>query len=271
LAEKLLLAVASLCFFIGIVFSITKNPDLLDNLQWEPVALIIIICIPFNIFLNAFEFVLIGVSVQKKIFFFKALKISIIGSAANMLPIPGGAITRVVWLKSVGSGYKESTLITFIFALNWIGVSFLVAGTSMLLTNNQLLGLMFLSGGIGTVAISFIVINRKADSFRIACGAFFQRTSLVILDALRIWLCFKSFGIDINISQAGVFVVSGVLGSAISIVPAGLGIREGISALLAPLVGLNAASGFVTAALNRILSLIVLSPLALILGLKKKK
>lgn len=115
-----------------------------------------------------------------------------------------------------------------------------------------------------------ISIQRGAR-LKIVVWALIQRITLVSLDGLRLLWCLKALGVSAVFSQAAAFVVGGVIGSAVSIVPAGLGIREGVSAGLAPLVGLVAASGFMAAALNRILALSILAPVAFILGLTRRK
>jgi uncharacterized membrane protein YbhN (UPF0104 family) len=61
-------------------------------------------------------------------------------------------------------------------------------------------------------------------------------------------------------------VVGSVVGSAVSIVPAGLGIRELVSAGLAPVIGIEASAGFLSAAVSRVLEVVVLVPLALVLA-----
>ena len=55
---------------------------------------------------------------------------------------------------------------------------------------------------------------------------------LVLIDSTRIYLCLLILGVDGSFIQASVLSVSSVVGAAVSIVPAGLGIREAVAALL---------------------------------------
>jgi uncharacterized membrane protein YbhN (UPF0104 family) len=49
-----------------------------------------------------------------------------------------------------------------------------------------------------------------------------------------------------------VLTISAVLGSAVSIVPAGLGVRELVGAMISPLISVLPAQAFLAIALNRI-------------------
>ena len=61
-----------------------------------------------------------------------------------------------------------------------------------------------------------------------------------------------------------------VSGSAVSVAPAGLGIREVVDAGMRPVIGLSAAAAYIAAAINRIIALLVTAPAAFILGLRVK-
>jgi len=62
---------------------------------------------------------------------------------------------------------------------------------------------------------------------------------------------------------------AGVPGSAVFIVPAGLGIREGEAVAISLIVGLAASLGFMAALLNRLVGLSVIVPVPIILTLRK--
>lgn len=250
--------------------AIKSQPQLLHDLRWGPAVLILVAGVPLTLIANAFEFILIGASANHRIPFMKAFEISIIASAANMLPLPGGAITRVAWLKNAGVDIKRSAIITFLYALLWLGISFFLSGICIVSTGNDLIAGTFIFFGICVVVSCVYTMIKYNVKHAIIWGAIFQRTAITAIEAFRIWLCFKAIGADISFIQAGIFLISGVLGSAVSIVPAGLGIREGVSALLAPIAGIHAGTGFLAAAANRIFALFLLAPLAIIMGLKKR-
>ncbi len=268
---RIALLVGGSGFGIGFYLSLRSQPQLISDIQWLPATLVIIFGIPLTILANAFEFILIGSSFQRKISLLRAVEISVIASAANMLPLPGGTIARVAALRTYNIRYGEAIIANIIFALLWVAVAFVFAGMFLFLRSSGIISWFFLSIGIMVFIGIFLWISHRGISFIVVSWALLQRIFLVSLDALRLWWCLQALGLNAEYGQAATFVVGGVIGSAVSIVPAGLGVREGISAALAPLVGLAAASGFMASALNRLLALAVLSPCAFFLSLIRRE
>ncbi|MDN3720575.1 lysylphosphatidylglycerol synthase domain-containing protein [Roseibium salinum] len=96
------------------------------------------------------------------------------------------------------------------------------------------------------------------------------KIGLVLVDAMRLYFCFHALGPQVEFGQVSVLTVSGALGAAVSIVPAGLGIREAFAAVLGPAVGLTASSAYLATSLNRVFGLAMLSPIALFLAVRQK-
>lgn len=269
--QRVALMLGGIIFGVGLFLAIRSQPQLLQNLKLGPVFLVLALGVPLTILANAFEFKLIGASVQRRIPFFRSLEISIIASAANMLPLPGGAVARVAALKAYEVRYSDGIQATLIFALLWVSLAFVFAGVCLLIYVFSSIGWLFLLFSLLIGGTSFIWSIGKNVRLRIFGWAVAQRLLIVLLDGLRLWWCFLALGVDASFTQAGTLVVGGVIGSAVSLVPAGLGIREGVSAGLAPIVGLAAAAGFMAAGLNRILALAILTPSALLIELMKKR
>ncbi len=53
--------------------------------------------------------------------------------------------------------------------------------------------------------------------------------------------------------------------------PGGLGLRELLSASLGPLIGLSATVGFLAAALDRLVDVVVYGPLAIAVGISERR
>ncbi len=125
--------------------------------------------------------------------------------------------------------------------------------------------------GIGAlVLIASVLWWRILDgSFRLFVCMLSIKLLLVFMDSARIYFCFAALGVHASFAQASGLAVAGVLGSAVSIVPAGLGIREGVSAAISPIVGLEAALGFIAVFLNRLVGLSVLTPVATYLSFRE--
>ena len=156
-------------------------------------------------------------------------------------------------------------------ALIWIGVAFLYAGAWVWWLNPGALGPVFVAAGAAVLALSIRMAARRSGGWRTPLAIIGIKTALTVVDAARLMLCLGALGVPAGFGQASALTVSGVLGSAVSIVPAGLGIREAVAAALAPVVALGAAAAFVAATLNRLLGLILLTPLALWLGWRARR
>jgi uncharacterized protein (TIRG00374 family) len=89
---------------------------------------------------------------------------------------------------------------------------------------------------------------------------------MVGVSILRLALCFWAIGHPASISQAMAFSLSGVVGSAVSIVPAGLGVRELVSSAIAPFAGLDPAAAFIATATDRLVELVILLVLAILIA-----
>ena len=74
---------------------------------------------------------------------------------------------------------------------------------------------------------------------------------------LRLIVAFATLGEDLGWIEAALYAVAPTLGTAVGIVPAGLGINEAIAAGLATLVAGSSATAFLAVALNRALGLAV--------------
>jgi uncharacterized membrane protein YbhN (UPF0104 family) len=92
----------------------------------------------------------------------------------------------------------------------------------------------------------------------------------VFIDGIRVAIALAAIGTDIPLHQVMIFTLASSFGSALSLVPAGLGIRELISGALAPIVGIPIALGFAAAVLIRLADLAVVFVLTIALGIQEK-
>ncbi len=66
-AKRVMLGVAVLFLLVGIAISLDSNPEVLSNLDWRPLLVLVLVAVPVTIMLNAYEFVLIGRLVGREI------------------------------------------------------------------------------------------------------------------------------------------------------------------------------------------------------------
>ncbi len=255
------LVVSMLFVAVGVAVSLAQEPALLRDLEWAPVLVVLCCGVPVTITLNAYEFLLSGRLVGQRIPFPRALEIAVVGTAANMLPLPGATLVRIVGLKASGAGSGDSVQATLFVASIWFGVAFLVAGLWMPPLQVPWVREGFLAFGAVASVLSLYWARCLSGGLAVPIQVSFVKLLLVLTDVVRMFVCLWALGVESTLAQNAAFAVTSVVGNAASIVPAGLGVREGLSAVLAPLVGLTASAGFVAASLNRLLGMAIILPL----------
>ncbi len=271
-SEKKILIVSMLVLVVGIYLSLNDNPNIQTQIDWRAIAVVMLICVPVTALINALEFIVSARMVGVYFPVFRAMKVTVIGSSANMLPLPGATMVRILALKTSGVSFRKGTGITLLLALIWSGMSFFYAGVMLQQFDTGMMAWGLGGTGAGMLLASAWMTRyngaRITDYLRLVA----LKLAMVLVDAVRIYFCFQALELDVRFFQASTFVVSSVLGSAVSIVPAGLGVRELVSAGLAPIVGIAASAGFLSATLNRVTGLAALLPVAgLLVWLDKEK
>ena len=95
LIRKAAMGLATVFLIVGLVYAYSLHPQVLQNLQWQPIVLLAVIGVPLTLALNAVEFRVLARLNRVQMPMVKALEVTVIGSAANMLPLPGSTIVRV--------------------------------------------------------------------------------------------------------------------------------------------------------------------------------
>jgi hypothetical protein len=219
---------------------------------------------------NATEFHLMSRVAGIRIGYVESLETTIYASAANMLPIPGGLIARIAALKMRGTTIRASSVITVLFAGVWGGVAFCYAGVWFLIVGQYALGGMSTGTGICFLGLCFFVAIRLRVHSSLLTQAIAIRLAATVLGIVRQMLAIWSLGIAIGFGEGSVFAISGFVGNAMSIVPAGLGIREFVVAALSHLIALPATVGFLSAVVNRMVDMVGLAALAALLVNRKR-
>ncbi|MBL0923483.1 MAG: hypothetical protein IBJ12_03325 [Sphingomonadaceae bacterium] len=269
--RRFVLLLAAAGFLAGIWISFRAQPDILTHVAFTPLILLIAVAIPVTLALNALEFLLSARLVGQKLPFRKSMEITLIGSVANMLPLPGGTMMRIASLKAEGASFAKSTSATLYVALIWCGIGLIYSGSWLTVLGQHIGGMALVAGGGTILAVCISATYRILGDVKFTNMIVAAKIILVLVDAWRTYLSLLALGMMVSFGQASVLALSSLLGASFSIVPAGLGIREGAAALLGPVVGVSAASAFLATSLSRILGMAVTFPLALALALKKSE
>lgn len=260
----LLCAVA--VFLVGTIVAGRQVSLPSEGIRWAPFYLLVFVGIPATILLNALEMELSGRLLGRRFGVWRALSTTIIASAANMLPLPGAALVRMAGLTGLGATVRESGKVTLALAILWLGIAFILTGLFLVGEHGLMGATSLVVGGIATVTALWGLL-RVSGRVSLALWCLVVRCAMVLVAVVRLLLCFQMIGVAASFHQTMVFSVSGVFGSAVSIVPAGLGVRELTSAALAPLAGIEPAGAFLATAGDRFVELVVLLVLAVPLAL----
>ena len=97
------LAIALTLFLGGLLLAIDNVPDAAERLRPAMFLLLVLVGVPASIVLNAAEFRIGTQVVGTAIRWRSAFETTILASAANILPLPGGALVRLAAMKAVGT------------------------------------------------------------------------------------------------------------------------------------------------------------------------
>lgn len=265
------LLVAAVVFVVGLVVALDRQPIAWADLAWWPLALLFLIAVPASLLFNCIEFMLSVRLTGSHIDFKNAMETTVIGSAANLLPIPGSALVKVARMKALGVSYRHGLSMTALTAVVWLGTSFLYAGGWLFATDLKPWVPLVVSGA-GAVGLMVAVgaAGRVYGRWGTIVLMVLVRLLLVVVDAMRLLLAAWALSLSATFLQTSVLSASSFLGATVSIVPAGLGIRELFAAAIGPAVGVSVGVAYLVTALNRIAGLALVAPIAVALGLIKK-
>ena len=242
---------AALGFFTGLYVSF-RHIDLdFNTLSYGPFLMVIFITQPLLIILNSFELKLCALASDAKMSLAESVYISNSATIANILPLPAGLVLRGAALIKGGGSLGLVGKVLLVAALMWITIAMMVSGA--VIASGFISAIILALGLLAVILLT--AYTARLCSFKIASGFLITRVFMVGIMAVQLQLCFAILGHTIGISGAAAYVVSGVAGAVISIVPAGLGIIEGTGALLAKLDGASPAQAYIVLSLNRIIGL----------------
>lgn len=244
-----LLVLALAIFVGGAALSIDRLALKPSDIVLAPLVLLALGVVPAAIAYSSINMMLMGKAVGAPIGFVEGLRISVFAQVAELLPIPGGAIVRTAALMNRGAGTLHSTGVVLAFALLWVSVAAVGGGLALLDTGIAGQGLLVV-GLAGSIGICAWLTNRFG--WRIALPALGLRLFGIALVSVRTVLAFAAIGLALGWSDSLAFAFGIILGSAASIVPAGLGIGEGISALLAVPLSVAPEAAFLAVGLARL-------------------
>lgn len=246
------LAVAFAIFIGGLAWAISSVPDLVTRLRWTPLPALLLIGAPLATVLNAVEIYVMSRIAGGPMKWRTAMEVTVYASAANMLPLPGGAMTRLAAMKAHGVSYRIGTSLTLLSFCVWGSLAFLYSAVALVLIGQARLSAGFALVGIASLLVSAVGF-RQFGQWRLLGLIGLMRVVSFPIEAVRLMLAMLAVGATLGFLQSSALVVSSFIGASVSIVPAGLGVREGVIALLSPVVDVDPAVGFLAATTGRVM------------------
>ncbi|MBD3292202.1 MAG: hypothetical protein GF393_04715, partial [Armatimonadia bacterium] len=135
--------VASLVFIGGAVLAIRALDITWGDVRWSPLIVALLVPTPLAALLLALEF---RVSVRitgHSVGVLEAFRVTLIASAANLLPLPGSAIVRIRAIRRIGPTYRDAAGATVLIGIAWVGLAAVLSSMALLATGRQSAGWPF--------------------------------------------------------------------------------------------------------------------------------
>ena len=269
------LVVAAVVFVGGVVVSLDALDLRIADVVWWPLVVVLVLGTPATIAVNAAELRAMGACLEpvRTIGWIRAVRVVVLATAANLLPLPGGAMVRIHALRDPGrgpgAGVGAATSITAVAALLWVGTAVLIAGLAGVAAA-PLVGTLGVLAGAAAVVVSLAALRAIAGGWRPRASARLVAVEVAttLVHAARLYLVLVALDVAVVPTQVLVLGAASPVAAAAGVFPAGLGLAELLSALLAPLAALAAAAGLTATALARVIGLLGTGLLALPLGIR---
>jgi uncharacterized membrane protein YbhN (UPF0104 family) len=207
--------------------------------------------------------------------------ISAASTLANQLPLPGGIVSKGVYLKRMhGLSYAtflSSTLALFFcflslqglvglasliyiaslkdtapFPVLWTGFALMTACPLLLwLPVDRLRLRPTLQAHLRSALDGWLIVGHKPVMLLQILGI---QLIIVLLLALRYWLAFGMLSQDVSVAQVLVMSSASILTQLVSLAPGGLGVREAIVGAVSWALGFDAVVSLAAAGLDRLVS-----------------
>ena len=246
------LIVALLIFAFGLFWSLDRVGNIWSDINYRLLVILLFIGAPVGMVLNSLELYAISRIAGAPIAWVKSLEITVYTSAANMLPVPGAGLARIIAMKSYGVSYaKGSAMLALTYAI-WGGLAFLYAAAALSILGKIGISFLFATVGLALLAITGVAFARFAAWRLIAVVALLRLASFP-LEALRYMIAISAVGATLSFAAASVLVVTSFIGSAVMFAPSGLGVGEAVVVILSPLIEVEPGKAFLGAAIGRVI------------------
>lgn len=245
--RRILLAVATTLFVGGLAWALSSAGIDFASFNWSWLGAAVLLGFA-GVILNGLELSACGGAIGKHMPASEAIHLSSVGILSNLLPIPASALVRGGALVAKGASVTQSGQILLYVGLLRLSVAGLFTGLALL---SGPVGWPVVIASGAASAILFALIARVGGIGH-AAVLLCLRVGMLGIVAGQLMLCFWALGANATIVDAALHAIAPVVGSAVGIVPGGLGVSEAIGAALAAVTSGSPAFAFAALALTRI-------------------
>ncbi|MFT7597655.1 MAG: hypothetical protein ACI8TP_000575 [Acidimicrobiales bacterium] len=240
----------------SLLWSIPRSIDSISDVSLPILAVAALIGVPVMIALHSLEFVLLGKILDVSIGHQKAFSYSLVATISNSLPIPGASLVRIHVLTRSGVTIGQATRVQLLSAGVWAALSFSLLG-AIALTLQPLIGVVSLALGAGAFVASMVVMRSVGG--RHLAELVVIKMLIAVADSTRYFFVLAAIGVKATWLSSFTLSTAGLLTSIVGIFPAGIGLREGLAAVLATAVRADAADLVAASAADRLAVTVVLA------------
>lgn len=254
-AQRNLAAVLGAALLIaGAVYSVRRLDIAWSDIDAAPLLVNLCLVQPAIVALAAITLRLSGLAVGADIALMPAARAVGYATFAEILPLPGGALVRGAALVRAGAAMRRAAGIVTVTALLSLALIVLVAALALVVLGTPEAWPLVIAGFAGTAVLAWRI--HRSAGLALTAGIVAVRLATLAAGGISVFLALGALGAPAPLPDAFVVSVSGTLGSVVTVVPAGLGIGEGIAAALATLTSIAPAAAFLALALHRTLALL---------------
>ena len=262
-AKRWLLGVALVLFGVISYFSFRSLDK--SQFRWWILPILAFVTTPLTVFANAAEYRVMGAISNRHIRWLESARLTILATAANLLPSPGGIMVRTQALRQEGTSYKRALAANAAAGIAWAGMGCLAVGALMVTdAHKRVLSIALLVASVVLIVGVYRLLKRANPHHAIGhlSALMVVETLTVVITAVRIWLAFAMIGKTATPAQAVAQTSAVIIAAAVGIFPSGLGLRELLAGAVGAVVGLDAAAAVAATAADRVAAQIGLAVLA---------
>ncbi len=243
-------------FAVTIGFAIAHAPVDLLNLAPAPLLAIFLLLIPCTLLVNSLRIHVSSTALGTARGMAASVRAALLSSAANLLPLPGGAVVRVSHIaagdanKLVSAGTVTVASIALSLAIGLAGLSVSI-GFRTRAGHFETIGLF---AAVCLAAATLVWLVRRIRPLH-ACQLTAIEFAAIATESARLWTCMAALHSTVSPPNAIALSLNTVIGSLFGLAPGGLGIRELVGASIAATMHISAATVIIAIALNRLLGM----------------